>query len=246
MVNKTILITGASGKLGLALLKYGFPDRHVLTPTHREMDITDYESVKRYFETNLIDEVIHCAAMTNMVECEKNPQQAMAVNLVGTANLVKEALKKPATRFMYLSTDYVYPGKSGPYSESDPVNPFNKYAWTKLAGECAVKLLSNHCIVRTSFFDPENILFDTAPDDSFNSKLPIDELAHDILWLLRDTFVGTINVGQERASAYEILKKHKPTITKVTLEEMSKGLIMKRAVDSSLDVSLWKKIRGIN
>ncbi len=246
MTNKTILITGATGKLGNAIIKHGFSNHQILTPTHTELDISNYETVKKYFEKHKIDKVIHCAAMTNMVECEKNPQQAIETNIIGTFNLINAVYKTPIIRFIYISTDYVYPGTSGPYSESDSVNPFNKYAWTKFAGECAVKLLPNHCIIRTSFFDPANIPFDTAPIDSFNSKIPIDELARDIFWLLNNNFVGVINVGQERASAYEILKKYKPDITKVTLEEISKGLTMKRAVDSSLDISLWKKIRGRN
>ena len=50
MTNKTILITGATGKLGNAIIKHGFSNHQILTPTHTELDISNYETVKKYFE----------------------------------------------------------------------------------------------------------------------------------------------------------------------------------------------------
>lgn len=236
---KTILLTGSSGKLGKELLSLNWGDRTLLTPTRAELDITYSESVAAYIKTHAIDAVIHCAALTNMQECEKNPSAAIEANIKGTANLV-QAL--PNTRFVYLSTDYVYPCIEGPYSEQDPTLPFNLYAWSKLGGECAVKTLKNHCIIRTSFFNPNHVPFDTAPSDVFCSKISFMEGAKALLFLLDNIFVGTINVGRERISMYDLLKPFRSDMRAVTLEEVNRQAPMKRAPDSSLDVRLWNRI----
>ena len=240
-----VLITGASGKLGKALLTSPkIKSKTCFSPSHAEMDITVQKSVKQYFDSHQIDAVIHCAAMTNMPECEKNPPGAMNVNMIGTFHLVQEAAKTPNMRFIYVSTDYVYPCVAGPYKESDTVSPFNVYAQSKFAGEDVVRNIPNYCIVRTSFFNPKNIPFDIAPTDAFCSKIPVEELAEGTLRLLDGNFVGVVNVGQERISFYDLYKRYKPSIQPTTLEEMSRNLPIKRAKDSSLDVNLWKRIRG--
>ncbi|MEK6896302.1 MAG: sugar nucleotide-binding protein [Nanoarchaeota archaeon] len=242
---QNILITGGTGKLGKALLASNFFKRKVFAPTHTDMDITNKEQVGRYFNEHEIDAIIHCAALINMKECETNPASAIKVNINGTGNLVEAALNKPHTRFVYISTDYVYPCENGPYSESDSAIPFTSYGWTKLGGECAARTIKDHCIVRTSFFNPVNIPYDAAPLDSFCSKIPISELAEAIIALLDSDFVGVINVGQERASLYEIFKKYKPSIQSQTLEEINRAAPIKRAKDSSLDVSLWNKFKAL-
>jgi dTDP-4-dehydrorhamnose reductase len=242
MKYKTILITGASGKLGQALTSHRIGGTHYLTPTRQEMDITDRKSVEDFVIKHKIDGVIHCAALTNMAECEKNPGAAVNINIIGTVNIVQAFAKVPSTRFVYLSTDYVYPSTLGPYSEEDVVAPFNVYAWTKLGGEYAVKSLPNCCIIRTSFFNPDSIPFDTAPIDAFCSKIPFSEGAKAIMHLLESDFVGTINVGREKISFYDLFKQYKPHMKPVTLEEINKTAPIKRAADSSLDVSLWKKL----
>ena len=241
MVQKTILITGTTGKLGKAIILNGLRDRILLTPTRQEMDITSKESVDKYFDNHSVDEVIHCAAIANVGICEKNPALAINTNFMGTAHLVEASSRKQGIRFVYISTDYVYPCSNGQYKETDSTSPFTLYGWTKLGGELSVKNLKNYCIIRTSFFDPENIPFDTAFVDSFCSKLPIAEMAKNVILLLKSNFVGTINVGCERISLYDLYKKYKPQIKP---ENMLIDGIIKRAKDSSLDISLWKNMKG--
>ena len=77
-------------------------------------------------------------------------QPAQLVNVDGTANLVT-ACDGSRIRFVYLSTDYVYKGDRGNYSESDEVVPFNLYSATKLSGEEAVRRIPNHPNPRTRF-----------------------------------------------------------------------------------------------
>ncbi len=236
----SILITGGNGKLGKALIKSISPKESILSPTRADLDITDSTSVSKYFETHKIDAVIHCAAIASVRICEKNSDLAVATNVIGTANILRESMNVPNLRLIYISTDYVYPCTKGPYKETDYVEPFTVYAWTKLAGENLVRLHLNHCIIRTSFFQPENISFETAFKDSFCSKIPITELAEEIIKLLNGKFIGIVNVGQNRISLYDLYKKYKPEIKPELMP--TEGLV-KRANDSSLDISLWRKIK---
>lgn len=240
MKYKSILITGSSGRLGKAILSSKlFKTTSLLTPSHHEMDITDRKSVESYFKNNKIDAIIHCAAFTDVKKCESSPQLAINANIVGTSNIAEFANLVNA-RIIAISTDYVYPCIKGPYSEKDATVPFTVYGWTKLGGECAIKTVKNHCIVRTSFFEPDKITFDTAPNDAYFSKMPIEELARAIKLILEEDFVGTMNIGQDRISIYDAYKKYKKDIKPVSIKDIA----FNRAPDSSLDVSLWKKYQN--
>lgn len=242
---KKILLTGGSGNLGRAILRSGlFPN--ILAPTHGELDITKPEEIKFFFEEHKPDAVIHAAAVVKMAQADKDALR-VETNINGTANLIHEALKIKEKgediRFIYVSTDGVYEGIKGNYSENDETIPYNNYGWTKLAGECAVKALSNYCVIRTSFFDPENIPFDTAATDMYSSKMPVGELPKFIAALLFSSFIGTVNVGDERKSHYERYKEVKSSIKPSTFEEITKNLGFKMAKDASLDLTLWKKVK---
>lgn len=239
MKYSNVLITGATGRVGKAILKSNLINREIFAPTRDEMDITNEQEVLSYFSRNKIDIVIHCAAMTDVRECEKKPEMAVNVNILGTLNIVQAALKNDAV-VIYLSTDYVYPCTKGPYAEKDETIPFTVYGWTKLGGECAVKTSKNFCIIRTSLFEPEKISFDTAPIDAFVSKITFTGLAEAINLLIDKEFNGIINVGQERISLYDLYKKFKPDIKPISIDKIPKEA--QRARDSSLDISIWKKI----
>src|SRR5690606_22152297 len=81
---------------------------------------------------------------------EKDPLNGIETNIIGTANVVKLCMKH-SLRLIYISTDYVFSGDKGDYKENEPVHPVNKYAWSKLGGECAVRMYDKALIVRTSF-----------------------------------------------------------------------------------------------
>jgi len=163
MKYKNILLTGGSGNLGAAILESGyFPE--ILSPSHKELDLCDSGSITNFFKGKSFDVIIHCAALTSMKECEQNPEKAINVNTTGTSNLVNEVLKKQISqgnkiRFIHISTDAVYKRADGNYSEGSSTIPGSVYGWTKLGAECIVNILSNSCIVRTSFFNPKKTEF---------------------------------------------------------------------------------------
>lgn len=241
-----ILLTGGSGNLGKHIISSG-RFKNFLTPSREEMDITNAASVEKFFAKNDFDAVIHCAAMARVSECEKNPTAAIATNTIGTANLVNAVMKKQehlskSIRFIHISTDGVYQSTQGNYSETDAAIPYNKYGWTKLGAECAVNLLANFCIIRTRFFDTKNIKYETYATDSYTSMIPVEELAKAIAIMAESGFVGTINIGGERKSDYNVLKKYKPSIKPCKFEDIQGKTPFRLSKDASMNATLWKRI----
>lgn len=243
-----ILLTGASGNLGKRIIQLNKDNKlNLLTPSKEVLDITKPETIKKFFDNNEIDAVIHCAAIARMRECHENPDKAIETNIIGTCNLVSQTLTKEKKikkniRFVHMSTDGVYEGTKGNYSEKSPTIPFNVYGWTKLGAECAVNLLKNHCIIRTNFFEPENIKFEESATDAYTSKVTVDYIAKAVIKMLNHDFVGTINIGKERMSDYDNYKKYKPSLKPCKLKDILKTVPFQIAKDFSMDVSLWKKI----
>ena len=243
-----ILLTGASGTLGGKLIELNkIYKLNLLTPPKDILDITKPDKIKKFFENNDFEAIIHCAAMARMRECHENPGKAMETNTIGTCNLVIEALKKEkklkkSIRFVHMSTDGVYEGKEGNYSETSPTIPFNVYGWTKLGAECAVNLLRNHCIIRTNFFEPENIKFEESATDAYTSKVTVDYAAKAVVKMLNSNFIGTINIGKERMSDYDNYKKYKLSLKPCRLKDILKTVPFQIAKDFSMDIRLWKKI----
>ena len=248
MEYKKILLTGSTGSLGKAILSLK-SNLSFLTPAKNILDITKPETIKSFFEKNQIDAVIHCAALARMKECNENPAKAIETNIIGTANLVIETINKEKTagkniRFIHISTDGVYNGTKGNYSEDGSTIPYNLYGWTKLGAECPVKLLKNHCIIRTSFFNPENIKFSESATDSYTSKVTADYLANAIIKMLNSDFTGTINIGSERKSDYDNYKKYKPGLKPCRFKDVLKTATFPIAKDASMNISLWKKLKN--
>jgi dTDP-4-dehydrorhamnose reductase len=135
---RRVVVTGAGGQLGAALLE-AFPEARGLT--RAEWDVT-FPPPPGLDEADL---VLHTAAWTDVDGAEDDPQGAAAVNVGGTQNVA--LLEAP---LVYFSTDYVFDGlKRTPYVEDDPPNPRSAYGRTKLHGEAAAG--GDAWIVRTSW-----------------------------------------------------------------------------------------------
>jgi dTDP-4-dehydrorhamnose reductase len=149
---KTVLVTGHKGQLGQALMELLQPDYRTAGVDIDEVNITVAEEVAGAFYLHQPDIVIHTAALTDVDGCELDPELAIRVNALGTQNLVIAAEEFNST-FVYLSTDYVFPGTaSRPYFECDPTGPLSWYGRTKLLGEDYVRsMLFRYFIIRTSW-----------------------------------------------------------------------------------------------
>lgn len=134
------LVTGSKGQLGNSLKQKISEDQFVgldLSESDIEADISKTEVVDEIKELNP-DVIIHSAAITDLDEAEKNPELAENVNVIGTKNIVKAA-KETSAQIVYISTDYVFDGKRGDYSEEEAPNPLSVYSKTKYEGEKIVR-----------------------------------------------------------------------------------------------------------
>jgi len=126
-----VAIIGANGQLGSDLVKV-FSDAIPLT--RKELDVTDYESLKILKEIKP-DVVINTAAYVRVDDAEIEADKAFQVNAVGALNVTKICNEIKAVN-VYISTDYVFDGTKGePYTEEDTPNPLNVYGLSKYAGE---------------------------------------------------------------------------------------------------------------
>ena len=148
-----ILVTGADGMLGQDLCPILEDCGHDVIETDLpEIDITKPDVILDVLSSEKPDAVIHCAAYTNVDKAEEDIESARLINKTGTKN-VAEVCAKLDIPIVYISTDYVFDGKSNvPYLPNSLKNPINNYGLTKSEGEDEVrKLCEKYYIVRTSW-----------------------------------------------------------------------------------------------
>ena len=159
-----ILITGSNGLLGQKLVKHltknNIPfiatskgknrNPDCMDASYSTMDICSVEDIKSVFDRFIPTHVIHTAAMTNVDECEEFPLECEKLNVEAT-QLLFEAAQKIGAHFQLLSTDFVFDGLKGNYSETDTPNPLSVYARSKVSAENLVLTSSypKFSIVRT-------------------------------------------------------------------------------------------------
>ena len=214
---KKILITGGGGNLATELVKAN--TKHKITALSKaQLNVCNQDDIELALSSYRPDILIHTAALTRpMVKHIESPSTSINSNIIGTSNITLSCIKYK-TKLIYISTDYVYPGITGNYSEEDPLLPINEYAWSKLGGECAVKLYDNSLILRMALCE-KPFPHPKALTDIKKSYLYIDEAASIILKLINKK--GIINIGGDELSPYEFVKKTNPHIKKITLNEVS-------------------------
>ena len=105
---------------------------------HVTLDITNDFLMDEVLKKEIPHTVIHVAAVTQADECQLNQENCEAVNVRATAKLLLSA-ESFSKHFIYLSTDFVFDGEKGDYTETDDTNPVSWYGFTKLQGESIVE-----------------------------------------------------------------------------------------------------------
>jgi dTDP-4-dehydrorhamnose reductase len=233
----TILFTGGSGLLGTAMRKR-LPE--ALFPGADEFDVTDPKGMEAWARSREIAQVVHAAAFTSPPRIDQDPVQALDVNIVGTANVVRFCHARKA-RLVYVSTDYVFRGDRGRYSEEDALHPVNKYAWSKLGGECAVRLYDRGLIVRTSF-SPDVFPYEKAFVDQWTSREGVSVVAEKIARLVRSDVTGVVHVGGARRTVMEFAKSLDASrrIGDLSIHDVAFTV----PVDTSLDCKRYEDLVG--
>ncbi|MGP1515865.1 MAG: dTDP-4-dehydrorhamnose reductase [Bacteroidales bacterium] len=152
-----ILITGANGQLGRSIKKISTDYTHNFTFTCKdELDITNEAEIDDYLREEQFDFLINCGAYTAVDNAENEYDRAYLLN-AQAPYLLSKYTKKYRVRFIHISTDYVFDGKSSiPYTPNFEPNPKNIYGSTKLQGEKKVLRCNKDAkIIRTSWLYSE-------------------------------------------------------------------------------------------
>ena len=152
MSKDVLLIIGADGQLGTAVQDVFFDSEYQLVPLEQsECDVTNPAQIEEVLDRYHPRIVINCSAYNNVEAASEEVEKAFSVNALGPYWLAKKA-KKLGSVLVHVSTDYVFDGKIGTYTEVDQPHPLNVYGLSKLTGESLVLMADPaHCVIRTSW-----------------------------------------------------------------------------------------------
>ena len=152
MKRPVILLTGATGQLGVELARLLPAHGEVAARDRAALDLTDADAIAATVRQVKPQIIVNAAAYTAVDRAEAEPELADAINARAPSILAEEARRLDALLIHY-STDYVFDGTSAePYREQDPTNPLNVYGSSKLGGERAIAAAGGaHLILRTSW-----------------------------------------------------------------------------------------------
>ncbi|MDC3231728.1 sugar nucleotide-binding protein [Candidatus Pelagibacter sp.] len=207
-----IVVSGGNGRFANVLKKF-VNSKNYYFPSKSQMNILKIKSLEKYLKLKKPKYFIHSAALSRPMSIhDKKISKSIDINIIGTCNVVK-VCEKLRIKLIYFSTGYVYPGIKGNYSEEDSVNPINKYATSKLGGECAVRMYDNSLILRIIMcekpFVHRSAFYDIKTNFIFQ-----EDVAKMIPRLLNKK--GIINIGGKSQSVYNFAKKYNNKIKKIS------------------------------
>ena len=234
-MKKNIIITGGSGRFGVHLKKIKSSHR-LFFPNKKDLNILKPKSIENYLKSKKADIVIHLAGLSRPMDIHnKKIEKSIDLNIIGTANVTKICSKKNV-KLIYFSTNYVYPGTKGNYTENDPLLPVNNYAWSKLGGEASVQLYKNSLILRVCMTE-KPFVHDKAFANVKTSFMYHDDVSKILFKLLNKK--GIVNLGGKSQFIFDFAKKDKKNVKKIFLKKKDN---LGMPFDSSLNINKLKKI----
>lgn len=256
-------ITGASGLVGGALYKTlaekcpGLCQGSYRTrarPGLLFLDIEDREAAGEAFQRLKPEVVIHCACNAYVDYCQEHQEEAYRANVLGTEN-VTLACARVGARLVFLSTDYIFDGRSGPYSEDAPPHPISYYGWTKLKGEEIVaKNEAGFLIFRTAWVygqdrDEKNFVqrliqnnqkrVETqVPSDQFNSPTLVNNLVEAAIELISAGKSGIYHLAGS-----QVLDRYSFSLLAADIFGLDKSLILPKRT-SELNQPAPRPLKG--
>lgn len=225
MIKTRILIIGSNGMLGQRLTEFflSSPDIELLCTSQEErsfidnveyksLDITQKQKVKEVILDFFPDFVINTAAYTNVDKAESEKELAWKTNVNGIENISLYSWTIDA-HLIHISTDYIFDGKNGPYSEDDKPSPINYYGRSKLASENSIRtsgvrftiIRSNVLYGPTKYGRPDFVkwVIDSLSSgkeikivkDQFNNPTFIDDICHAINKIIEFKKEGIYNIA---------------------------------------------------
>ena len=233
---KKIILLGSNGLLGqklAELLLRGSPHLVILSSVedapvvqyqsveYVRIDITSKKDVRQAVVKYEPDVLVNCAAMTNVDVCESERELAWKINVTGVEHLI-DAAKVHGSAIVHVSTDYIFDGRAGPYTEDDRPNPLSYYGKSKLASENALRASGVQFLIARTM-----VLYGYAPavkpnfvlwlvqslekgtsvrivDDQMGNPTFVDDLAYGLLRAIELGKTGIFNLaGREIVSRYD-------------------------------------------
>jgi len=265
-----ILILGSSGMLGRELVNVFIKEKHEvygidindiknLGNKYSSINLLNEIEIKQFLEKKIFDIIINSVAIVDLKKCEEDKKLAESLHINLNKNFI-EYCNKNNTKYIYISTDSVFDGKIGSYTEKSMTNPLNNYAYTKFLGEKEVEKIKNHIIVRTNilgYTENQNSLFKWAYtnlkdnieingfEDVVFSPISVFRLSELISELVKINYQGLINVVNDTVlSKYEflnILKEMILSTSKINRVKIQNTDII-RPKNTSLDNKLLHSI----
>lgn len=252
LVKRRIIIAGGNGMLGQRLIEFynKLNDVELISTSVEEKsvfddvdyvqaDISNRNEIKKVVYDFCPDFIINAAAYTNVDKSESERELAWKINVKGVEYL-SETARVLDSHLIHISTDYIFDGKNGPYTENDTPNPLGYYARTKLASENTLKISGcKNTILRT------NVLYGTAKfsrpdfvkwvveslrankeirivDDQINNPTFIDDLVQGINKIVELRREGIYNIGGN-----EFLNRYEFTLMIAEYFKLDKNLVKK-------------------
>lgn len=216
--SEKILVTGADGQLGQALVPVLHARGHeVITPTYQQLDLTAMDQIRDKLLSLRPAWVVNCAAYTQVDEAESEPELALRINRDAVGQLA-QALGSYGGRLLHLSTDYVFDGHHcQPYREDDQASPLSVYGRSKWEGEeLARAYRSDTIVVRTAWLygsagrnfvktilrlacEREHLC---VVDDQVGTPTWTGSLSHALADLLEQALAGTFHYTDEGVASW--------------------------------------------
>ncbi len=235
MKQKKIIMTGGNGRFAKVFKKLK-SSKNIFFPSKKTLNLTNIDSIKKYVKKIKPSYLIHCAALSRPMDIhEKNIEDSISRNIIGTCNIVK-VCNQEKIKLIYFSTNYVYAGTKGNYSEDDPVLPINNYALSKLGGECAVQMYKNSLILRICMSE-KPFIHKKAFNDVETNFMYHEDFAKNLLKLIDKK--GIINVGGRKQIVFNFAKKTNPKVKPVSAKKM---LGKKFPLKQSMNINKYLKI----
>ncbi len=235
MKQKKIIMTGGSGRFAQVFKKIQ-NKRNIFFPSKKDLDLNNFNSIRKYIKKIKPDYLIHCAALSRPMDIhEKNIEDSISKNIIGTCNIVK-ICSQEKIKLIYFSTNYVYAGTKGNYTEEDPVLPINNYALSKMGGECAVQMYKNSLILRICMSE-KPFIHKKAFNDVETNFMYHEDFAKNLLKLIDQK--GIINVGGPKQIVINFARKTNPKVLPVSARKM---LGKKFPLKQSMNIKKYLKI----
>lgn len=230
-----IIFTGGNGRFGKVFKKEHL-NKNILYPSKRNLNIENIHSINNYLKKHKPKIIIHTAGLSRPMNIhDTKPQKSIKKNIIGTSNLAIACLNLKI-KLIYFSTNYVYPINNKLHKETDSVLPINKYGYSKLGGECAVRLCKNYLILRI-FMTQRPFAHKEAYCDIKTNLIYHNEVAKLIPFIINEN--GIINIGGKQQSVFKFAKLSNNKVKKVFAKRILKSNFYPKQV---LSIQKLKKL----